>query len=457
MELLQFLVTPQGTLGERREATTPSVPTKKAVMPGAALAALAEDDEDWDEDAPDVRAEFASLKKQEKIEKKPQAPLTADFAPLPDGTLTLVRWPRLAQSAVVPSVVEGRRVTAIAATAFAATHLEEHLFAQMYQPPISFSVFCMKMGRYLTTEAVDEGGPTAIILPTGIHHIGPYAFWHCTQLRSLVLPDDIEELPVGVFGECSALEHIELPKRLIRIGYLPGPTEQVMPDVGAFAGCHALKELTLPAALTQLGAHTFNSAGLVRLTVQDTTGAHWGRAITAADSAFDHTAALLWLEKTDVAGAVQYRLGLPPARDKILAGDCRFGAILHIPTDYLSSSPEVFDRLAQTAFRLDFSTRMALARLKYTAGLAKSDRAWYRELLVRYFDRAPQFMPQKENSYEELFAFLCTQPDLTAADMSALLHAAGLLALPVELLAKMIEVRTQRFSTVTGFEDLELE
>ena len=37
----------------------------------------------------------------------------------------LVRWPRLARPAVVPDTVEGRTVTAIAATAFAASHLDE--------------------------------------------------------------------------------------------------------------------------------------------------------------------------------------------------------------------------------------------------------------------------------------------------------------------------------------------
>ena len=80
-----------------------------------------------------------------------------------------------------------------------------------------------------------------------------------------------------------------------------------------------------------------------------------------AVSAFDHTAALLWLEKADVSGHVAARLGLPVARDKILAGDAKFGAILRVPVLFFTQPMPYFDQLARDAFRLDFSARMALA------------------------------------------------------------------------------------------------
>lgn len=82
-----------------------------------------------------------------------------------------------------------------------------------------------------------------------------------------------------------------------------------MPDVGTFAGCHALKQLTLPPQLKMLGAHSFNSSGLATLTARDAGCEGWSRTVTVAASAFDHTAALLWLEKTDVSGHVVARAG----------------------------------------------------------------------------------------------------------------------------------------------------
>lgn len=147
-----------------------------------------------------------------------------------------MRWPRLARPAVVPDTVEGRTVTAIAATAFAASHLDESCFAQFGQSPISFSIFCMRMGRAVTTETLDEGGPTSVTLPDSITHIGPYAFYHCTNLTSITLPDAISALPAGVFGDCSRLTSVHLPEQLQALGYLPRPTDQVMPDVARLPG-----------------------------------------------------------------------------------------------------------------------------------------------------------------------------------------------------------------------------
>ena len=437
MELLQFEVTNAGTLGSRW--TPPAPETKKASsLPGAALAALLQeedDEDDWGGDAPDMSAEFVRLGHLNEESDTDALPLTADFAPLPDGSLALVRWPRLARPAVVPGTVEGRTVTAIAATAFAASHLDEGCFAQFGQSPISFSIFCMRMGRAVTTETLDEGGPTSVILP-----------------------DAISALPAGVFGDCSRLTSVHLPEQLQTLGYLPRPTDQVMPDVGTFAGCHALKQLTLPPQLKMLGAHSFNSSGLATLTARDAGCEGWSRTVTVAVSAFDHTAALLWLEKADVSGHVVARLGLPVARDKILAGDARFGAILRVPVLFFTQPMPYFDQLARDAFRLDFSARMALARLEASAGLSLADRQWYCSVLVQYFDRAPQFMPcLPQQAYAELFRLLCRTDLLTASDVSTLLRMAEALALPAELISEMMEVRTRRFETVTGFEDLELD
>lgn len=384
-------------------------------------------------------------------------PLTADFFENPDGTVTLLRWPRLKRPAVLPETVEGRPLSAIAATAFAQEHLPEERFSEMFSGVISYSMFSMKMGRYRAHETTDEGGPTEVRIPRTVKRIGAYAFWRCRNLREIGIPEGVTELPAGVFGECTSLEAVRLPEGLIAIGYMPRPTDQVMPDVGTFAGCHNLSALTLPKSLVSLGAQTFNSAGLVHLTVHDGEGECWERKIAVASTAFHHTAKLLRLDKASENGAVQVRIALPPARDKILAGDSWFGPILRIPLDFFEKPASYFDTLAHDAFRLDFSGRMALSRLPYDAGLTEESRGWYLELLVRYFGNAEQFMPEKENAFEALFGFLEKRPELQASHMSEILRTAGLLGLPAELISRMMEVRTRRFSSVTGFEDLDLD
>ena len=54
-----------------------------------------------------------------------------------DGTLTLVRWPRTKEAAVIPAQVDGRAVTRIAPMAFAPFHMEEKDFVSGFRPPYS--------------------------------------------------------------------------------------------------------------------------------------------------------------------------------------------------------------------------------------------------------------------------------------------------------------------------------
>ena len=116
MEKLRYTITPEGTLGE--PWFPPEKEEKKASgIPGSALADLLseDDEEDWGGDAPDMSAEFARLGHLNEETDEEQQPLTAEFVELPDGTLALTRWPRLARPAIVPNRVEGKPVTAIAA------------------------------------------------------------------------------------------------------------------------------------------------------------------------------------------------------------------------------------------------------------------------------------------------------------------------------------------------------
>ena len=460
--IFHYLIQEDGTLGDEYFPSQSSCPRPASAPSGPVSSALPfwdEDEEDWDGDIPDSSRDFALLGHLGEADAVQQPPPTADFAPDGAGGMVLLRWPRLARPARLPAFVAGRPLTAIAATAFAPIHIPEDQFAGLYVSPVSFSIFCMRMGRLARQEVLDEGGPEEITLPDSIAQIGPYAFWRCVRLRRITLPPDLVSLPAGCFGECIRLEEITLPDRLQTIGWMPAPTDQAMPDTGVFAGCHALKQITLPAGVSALGAHLFNSSGLVKLRAVDRTSVCWSRPVSVASTAFDHTAALLWLEKLDPDGQVLYALGLPPARDKILASDPRFGQLLQIPQAFFSHGPAYFDSLAQSAFRLDFSARMALARLSCPAGLCRFAQEWYLSLLVQYFARAPQFMPDSpgKDPYSSLFDFLERQPGLTALDLSQLLRTAGQLRLPARLLNRMLEIRTRRVTSATGFEDLELD
>ena len=142
--------------------------------------------------------------------------------------------------------------------------------------------------------------------------------------------------------------------------------------------------------------------------------------------------------------------------DKILPGDSKFSVIKKIPVDFFTRPAEYFDGLAKKAFRLDFSARMALARLIYDGGLSREDRQWYLGLLVEYYGQAGQFMPSGKDVFRELFDFLQSCEGITAIQMSGLIRTAGEKNLPAELISYMMEIKEQKFHTVTGFEELEV-
>ncbi len=75
--------------------------------------------------------------------------------------------------------------------------------------------------------------------------IGNYAFWHCTSLTSITLPESVTNIEAQAFFECTSLASITLPQRLVSIG------------VSAFGRCSALTEITIPESVTNIESSAF--------------------------------------------------------------------------------------------------------------------------------------------------------------------------------------------------------
>lgn len=381
-----------------------------------------------------------------------------DFFALEDGTARLLRWPRNTTAAHLPETVGGCRITEIAPLAFAAFHFPTERWEQFGGgSSLSFSVFCIMHAAAMQQEVVDAGGPVEIWLPDTIRSIGMYAFWHCDRLKAVRLPAYLEQLESGLFGECSRLEQVQLPDHLRQIGNIYPSNVHVMPDVGAFSGCHALMELILPKTVTEIGAESFNSCGLVHLLVEDEEleDRPWSREIKTHSQAFDHTAALQWMSRC-VNGTIVRQIGLPAARDKILTCDERYRVIASLPRLFLTEGAEQMDVIAKEAFRLDFSGRMAIARLRYPEHLSDEMRRWYLELLVEYSDRLEKFWPGEENRERELLDLLQNCEGFDAQLLGELMAIAGRSHMQPELIYEMMELRNRRFSGITGMECLAL-
>lgn len=109
-----------------------------------------------------------------------------------------------------------------------------------------------------------------INIPKSVKKLGDNAFQDCRRFESFVIPEGVEELGYGAFEGCTNLKKIILPSTLKRIGgcAFKGCTNLeniVMPDgvqeIGerAFDQCSRIRALKLPASLKKIGDSAFQS------------------------------------------------------------------------------------------------------------------------------------------------------------------------------------------------------
>ena len=79
---------------------------------------------------------------------------------------------------------------------------------------------------------------TNITLPDRVSYIGDFAFCRCTGLQNVTLGKRVKNIDGYAFYECSSLQSINIPNTVTRIGY------------NAFSGCNSLKDvyITDPSA-----------------------------------------------------------------------------------------------------------------------------------------------------------------------------------------------------------------
>ena len=98
---------------------------------------------------------------------------------------------------------------------------------------------------------INCSGLTSITIPSTVTSIGSYAFLGCSGLTSLTIPSTVTSIGNYAFDGCSGLTSVTIPTSVTSIGY------------SAFSGCSGLTSLTIPSSLTSIGAFAFaNCAAL---------------------------------------------------------------------------------------------------------------------------------------------------------------------------------------------------
>ena len=86
----------------------------------------------------------------------------------------------------------------------------------------------------------------------GAFYIGEYAFFGCTSLTSIDLPENLTTIGEVAFQDCTSLASIDLPENLTTI------------EGDAFSGCTSLTSIDLPESLTTIGSYAFENCYMIK-------------------------------------------------------------------------------------------------------------------------------------------------------------------------------------------------
>ncbi len=137
-----------------------------------------------------------------------------------------------AKEVVIPDTYEGLPVTSIGEKAF-------YSCSFLTSVTIPDSVTSIGNNAFEACNSL-----TSITIPDSVTSIGQYAFFS-SDLTSVTIPEGIESISEGAFKSCDRLTSIAIPDSVTSIGK------------AAFSNCENLKSVTIPNKVTSIGEQAF--------------------------------------------------------------------------------------------------------------------------------------------------------------------------------------------------------
>ena len=214
--------------------------------------------------------------------------------------------------------------------------------ATTFGPPIVDHIFLGGAGAIICDGEVTMigdwafygcSGLTSIEIPNSVKTIGRQAFYDCSGLPSISIPDSVKTIGDHAFDGCSGLTSIEIPNPVSTIGeyvfrYCDNLTSVTLPNslvtIGddAFCFCSRLISITIPYSVTTIGSCIFSHCYSLNSINVDAANTHY----SAVDGVlFNYTKDTLIQYPT---GNIQAEYEIPNSVTTI--GEWAFGNCMHL-------------------------------------------------------------------------------------------------------------------------------
>ena len=112
-------------------------------------------------------------------------------------------------------------------------------------------------GANVITNIINNNNIGKITFDGNVTEIGDRAFYNCSSLTSITIPDSVTSVGGNAFESCS-LTSVTIPDSVTEIGY------------DAFKDCHSLTSVTIPDSVTEIGGAAFqNCTSLTSISIPD--------------------------------------------------------------------------------------------------------------------------------------------------------------------------------------------